>query len=220
MLTISNLTAKINDKEILSDISFQVAAGQCLLITGHNGSGKSTLLHTIMGRPDVVLDGYIDYNGLALQFLPCHDRARQGVFMFHQSPPTIDGVNTMTLLNEVNNLQTNKLSKRQLIDQAKQMFSELNLPEDWTKRQFNNGASGGERKKNELVQAELFAGGLMLLDEPDSGLEQNSRRRIIDLITKNSSRGGITLLVTHDRDLQNTYMKNRIELENGRIVKH
>jgi Fe-S cluster assembly ATP-binding protein len=220
MLTISNLTARVNDKEILSDISFQVAPGQCLLITGHNGSGKSTLLHTIMGRPDIIASGYIDYQGLALQFLECHDRARQGVFMFHQTPPTIDGVNTMTLLNEINNLQTNKFSKRQLIDQAKQMFSELNLPEDWTKRQFNNGASGGERKKNELVQAELFAGGLLLLDEPDSGLEQSSRQRIIDLIAKNSERGGITLLVTHDRDLQNAYMKNHIELENGRIVKH
>jgi Fe-S cluster assembly ATP-binding protein len=219
MFKITDLSASIGSKEILKSINLELAPGSCLLVTGHNGSGKSTLLHTIMGRPDIEAQGYVDYNGIALQFLACHERAQQGVFMFHQAPPTIDGVNTMTLLNEINNLQSNKLSKRELIDTARRMFADVNLPDDWTKRQFNTGASGGERKKNELVQAELFAGGLLLLDEPDSGLEQASRQRIIDLINKNSQRGGITLLVTHDRDLQSIYMKNHIELENGRIVK-
>jgi Fe-S cluster assembly ATP-binding protein len=218
MFKITNLTANIGNKQILNNINIELQAGDCLLITGHNGSGKSTLLHTIMARPDIAAQGCIDYNGIALQFLSCHERAQQGVFMFHQAPPTIDGVNTMTLLNEINNLKSNKLSKRELIDTARRMFADVNLPDDWTKRQFNAGASGGERKKNELIQAELFAGGLLLLDEPDSGLEQASRQRIIDLINKNSQQGGITLLVTHDRDLQNIYMKNHIELENGRIV--
>jgi len=218
MLKVNNLSASIGNKQILDNVNIDLMPSQCLLITGHNGSGKSTLLHTIMGRPDIEAQGYIDYNGLALQFLACHERAQQGVFMFHQAPPTIEGVNTMTLLNEINNLKSNKLSRRELIDTAKRMFADVNLPDDWTKRQFNTGASGGERKKNELVQAELFAGGLLLLDEPDSGLEQASRQRIIELIDNNSKRGGITLLVTHDRDLQNIYMKNHIELENGRIV--
>lgn len=220
MFKITELSASIGSKEILKSINLELTPGSCLLITGHNGSGKSTLLHAIMGRPDITAQGYIDYNGIALQFLACYERAQQGVFMFHQAPPTIDGVNTMTLLNEINNLKSNKLSRRELIDTAKQMFTDVNLPGDWAKRQFNAGASGGERKKNELVQAELFAGGLLLLDEPDSGLEQASRQRIIDLIDKNSQQGGITLLVTHDRDLQNIYMKNHIELENGRIIKH
>jgi Fe-S cluster assembly ATP-binding protein len=219
MFKITDLSASIGSKEILKSINLELMPGSCLLVTGHNGSGKSTLLHTIMGRPDIEAQGYIDYNGMALQFLACHERAQQGVFMFHQSPPTIDGVNTMTLLNEINNLQSDKLSKRELIDTARRMFADVNLPDDWTKRQFNAGASGGERKKNELVQAELFAGGLLLLDEPDSGLEQASRQRIIDLINKNSQRGGITLLVTHDRELQHVYRNNSIELENGRIVK-
>lgn len=219
MLKINNLSARIGDKQILTDINIDLMPGQCLLITGHNGSGKSTLLHAVMGRPDIDVNGYIDYNGVALQFLPCHERSQQGVFMFHQNPPTIDGVNTMTLLNEINNLKKAKLSKRQLIDLAKQKFSDLSLPEDWTKRQFNFGASGGERKKNELVQAEMFGTGLLLLDEPDSGLEQASRQRIIDLITDNCKNGGVCLLVTHDRELQDRYKHNQIELENGRIIK-
>lgn len=219
MLKIHNLSASIGGKQILDNINIDLIPGQCLLITGHNGSGKSTLLHTIMGRPDIEAEGYIDYNGVALQFLPCHERSLNGVFMFHQNPPTIDGVNTMTLLNEVNNVRNKKFSKRELIDSAKKMFEELNLPDDWSKRQFNSGASGGERKKNELVQAEMFPTGLLLLDEPDSGLEQTSRQRIVDLISKNTANGGITLLVTHDRELQEKYKHNQIELENGRLVK-
>lgn len=218
MFKISNLKASIGDKQILDDINVEMMSGDVLLITGHNGSGKSTLLHAIMGRPDIASDGFVDLDGIALQFLECHNRARQGVFMFHQSPPTIDGVNTMTLLNEINNLYSEKFTKRELIDSAKKHFSELNLPVDWTKRQFNNGASGGERKKNELVQAELFPARLMLLDEPDSGLDQTSRQHIINLITKNSQAGGYTMLVTHDKELQKLYSNNMIELNNGRIV--
>ncbi len=218
MLKISNLTAKIGDKQILDNVNLELAAGDVLLVTGHNGSGKSTLLHTIMGRADITATGSIQMDTVDLLELECHERARQGVFMFHQTPPTIDGVNTMTLLNEINNQREEKYSKRELIDAAKTTFAGLSLPEDWTKRQFNLGASGGERKKNELVHAELFAGRVLLLDEPDSGLEQTSRERIKNLIAKNRERGGVTLLVTHDRDLQDFYRNNSIELSNGRII--
>lgn len=215
MLEISNLNASIGDKKILNNISFSVEAGSVLLIIGHNGSGKSTLLHTIMGRYDIESNGSIKLNNESIDQLDCHERAGKGVFMFHQSPPTIDGVNTMTLLNEINNKSENKLGRRELIDTAKSMFAGLNLPEDWAKRQFNQGASGGERKKNELVQAELFGSKLLLLDEPDSGLEQSSRQRIVNLIEKNKKQGGVTLLVTHDKELQELYQGNIIELYNG-----
>lgn len=218
MFTIKNLSAKINDKQILSDISITMKPGDVLLITGHNGSGKSTLLHTIMGRPDLSAQGDVNLNDTDLMLMECYERARSGVFMFHQTPPTIDGVNTMTLLNEINNRFEVKLNKRELIDTAKNIFAELNLPDDWSKRQFNSGASGGERKKNELAQAELFGGRLLLLDEPDSGLDQNSRQHIINLIKKNSASNGYTMLVTHDKQLQEFYQDNTIELSNGRII--
>lgn len=218
MLKISNLVAVINNKQILFDISIELNSSQVLLITGHNGSGKSTLLHTIMGRPDIEHTGHIFLDDIVISNLPCHDRARSGVFMFHQTPPTIDGVNTMTLLNEINSQHSEKYSKRDLIDRARSTFKDLNLPDDWTKRQFNLGASGGERKKNELVHAELFSSKVLLLDEPDSGLEQSSRERIKNLISKHQDRGGITLLVSHDRELQHYYRNNSIELNNGRIV--
>lgn len=217
MLTISKLSAKINDKQILTDINLKLNPGDVLLIVGHNGSGKSTLLHTIMGRPDIDASGSIELDDDQLDSMECHERAQSGVFMFHQTPPTIDGVNTMTLLNEINNLQETKLKKSELISKARTVFKDLNLPEDWVKRQFNSGASGGERKKNELAQAEMFAGKLLLLDEPDSGLEQTSRQRIIDLISNNQKRNGYTLLVTHDKELQKLYSNNQIELKNGRL---
>ena len=218
MLQIKNLTASIGDKQILNDLSITVAAGQCLLITGHNGSGKSTLLHTIMGRPDINASGSIQFNGVDLTELECHERARQGVFMFHQSPPTIDGVNTMTLLNEVNKINDMKYARGKLINQANDLFLHLGLPDRWGKRQFNQGASGGERKKNELAIAEMFGGNLLLLDEPDSGLEQQSRQRIVELIDRSCRQGKIVLLVTHDQNLQSWYKDNKIELSNGQLL--
>lgn len=218
MLKITNLSATISGKQILNNVNISLENGKCLLITGSNGAGKSTLLHTIMGRPDISVTGSIDLDGILLNELECAQRAQAGVFMFHQTPPTIDGVNTMTLLNEINNRRDTKLTKRALIDTAKQTFAGLNLPTDWDKRQFNSGASGGERKKNELAQAELFGGKLLLLDEPDSGLEQGSRNRICELIEKTTKQGGYVMLVTHDKDLQEMYKSNTLELQNGRIV--
>ena len=218
MLKITNLSATISGKQILNNVNISLENGKCLLITGSNGAGKSTLLHTIMGRPDISVTGSIDLDGILLNELECAQRAQAGVFMFHQTPRTIDGVNTMTLLNEINNRRDTKLTKRALIDTAKQTFAGLNLPTDWDKRQFNSGASGGERKKNELAQAELFGGKLLLLDEPDSGLEQGSRNRICELIEKTTKQGGYVMLVTHDKDLQEMYKSNTLELQNGRIV--
>lgn len=218
MLIIKSLSAHINDKQILKDINVTVNSGECLLITGHNGSGKSTLLHSIMGRPDIDVQGKISLDSIMLSNLSCHERAKEGVFMFHQSPPDIGGVNTMTLLNEINKLHDNKFSRSKLISEANDLFLHLGLPTDWSKRQFNNGASGGERKKNELAQARLFAGKLLLLDEPDSGLEQSSRRYIFDLINEQCHKGGCVLLVSHDTDIQNSYIKNKIELRNGQIA--
>jgi Fe-S cluster assembly ATP-binding protein len=218
MLEIKNLTASIGDKQILADVNLSVAPGECLLVTGHNGSGKSTLLHTIMGRPDIAAQGSIEFNDVELTELECHNRARQGVFMFHQTPPTIDGVNTMTLLNEVNKIHNMKYTRGKLIVEANDLFLHLGLPDKWSKRQFNQGASGGERKKNELAVAEMFGGKLLLLDEPDSGLEQQSRQRIVELINRSCSAGKIVLLVTHDQNLQSQYSKNKIELANGRIL--
>ena len=215
MLKITDLNARIGDKQILNNINITMNAGDVLLVTGHNGSGKSTLLHTIMGRPDIAAGGSISLDNEDLTPLECHERAKKGVFMFHQSPPTIDGVNTMTLLNEINNARTTQFTKRTLIDEAKTTFDALGLPADWTKRQFNLGASGGERKKNEVAQAELFGGKVLLLDEPDSGLEQASRQRIIDIISKAKKVGGFVILVTHDKDLQELYKDNKIELQNG-----
>jgi len=217
MLNIKNLQAKIGDKTIIDSLSFTVKAGQCLLITGQNGAGKSTLLHAIMGRPDINVQGEIQLDATDLHTLECHERAHAGVFLAHQAPPTIDGVNTMTLLNEINKVHNMPYTRSDLISQASDKFLHMQLPSDWKKRQFNNGASGGERKKNELVQAQLFKGKtkLLLLDEPDSGLEQSSRQKIVELIEDTCLAGGSVLLVTHDKELQSKYSDNKLDLSNA-----
>lgn len=217
MLKIKNLSANIGNKQILDNVNIELSAGDCLLVTGQNGAGKSTLLHAIMGRPDISTTGEIILDLNELHSMECHERARAGVFLAHQAPPTIDGVNTMTLLNEINKVQNMPYTRSDLIAQAGDKFLNMQLPEDWKKRPFNSGASGGERKKNELVQAQLFKKKtkLLLLDEPDSGLEQSSRQKIIELIEETCIAGGSVLLVTHDKELQAKYSNNKLDLSNA-----
>ena len=214
MLKISNLTANIGDKTIIDRLSFSVSAGDCLLITGQNGSGKSTLLHAVMGRPDIVVSGSVTLNDTELTAMPVHERSQRGVFLAHQTPPAIDGVNTMTLFKEIQKVQNVAGTTGELIKTTKALFNWIGLPEGWEKRQFNNGASGGERKKNELAQATYLQGKtqVLLLDEPDSGLEQSSRQKIIDLIEETKNRNGCVLLVTHDLELQQRYSGNQLDL--------
>lgn len=217
MLKIKNLQASIGNKTIIDSLSFTVESGQCLLITGQNGAGKSTLLHTIMGRPDIVASGEITLDTSNLHDMECHERARSGVFLAHQSPPTIDGVNTMTLFKEVQKAQNLDITTGNLIKKVKDLSEQFGLPDDWSKRAFNSGASGGERKKGELMQSVVLAKKtkLLLLDEPDSGLEQSSRQKIIQLITDTCNSGGSVLLVTHDKELQATYSANKLDLSNA-----
>jgi len=217
MLKITNLSANIGEKQILNNVNIELAAGSCLLVTGQNGAGKSTLLHAVMGRPDIKTTGNIHLDNIELHNIECHERARAGVFLAHQAPPTIDGVNTMTLLNEINKVHDMPYTRGDLISQASDKFLHMQLPADWKKRQFNNGASGGERKKNELVQADLFKKKtkLLLLDEPDSGLEQSSRQKIVELIESTCLAGGCVLLVTHDKELQQLYNDNKLDLSNA-----
>jgi Fe-S cluster assembly ATP-binding protein len=218
MLKIKNLKASINGKEILDGIDLEANAGECILVTGHNGSGKSTLLHTIMGRPDIDVDGEIEFNGEDVLDMECFERSRNGFFIAHQSPPTLDGVNTLSLFSEFAKFDSPDARKIEIIRQTKGVFKELSLPEDWTQRDFNHGASGGERKKNELAQAKLKTPRVLLLDEPDSGLEQSSRSQVTDLIKSVCDDGGIVFLVTHDQLLQDSYPTKQIELSNGQTL--
>jgi Fe-S cluster assembly ATP-binding protein len=217
MLKIKNLSASIGDKQILSNVDIELAAGQCLLVTGQNGAGKSTLLHAIMGRPDIEITGEMHLDLSELHSMECHERARVGVFLAHQAPPAIDGVNTMTLFKELQKAQSLDISTVELIKQVKGLTEQFGLPNDWSKRAFNSGASGGERKKGELMQAEILSKRtrLLLLDEPDSGLEQSSRQRIVSLITEACAGGACVMLVTHDRELQELYADNQLDLSNA-----
>jgi Fe-S cluster assembly ATP-binding protein len=217
MISVEKLSASIGDKQILNNISFTVEPGECLLITGPNGSGKSTLLHTIMGRQDITATGSIKIRSGEIIDIPCHERSQAGVFMAHQSPPAIDGINTMTLFKEIHKVQNVAGTTGELIKTTKALFDWIGLPEGWEKRQFNNGASGGERKKNELAQATYLKNKteVLLLDEPDSGLEQSSRQKIVDLIQETKNRNGCVLLVTHDKELQKLYSDNKLDLSNA-----
>ena len=122
MLKIKNLKSSINGKEILSDINLEAKNGDCILVTGHNGSGKSTLLHTLMGRPDINVEGEIEFDNEQLTELECYERSRLGLFMAHQSPPTLDGVNTLSLFNEFVKVKDEGVKKIEVIKKSKEVF--------------------------------------------------------------------------------------------------
>jgi Fe-S cluster assembly ATP-binding protein len=123
----------------------------------------------------------------------------------------------MTLFKELQKAQSLDISTVELIKQVKSLTEQFGLPSDWSKRAFNSGASGGERKKGELMQAEILnkRTKLLLLDEPDSGLEQSSRQRIVSLISDACAAGACVMLVTHDRELQELYADNQLDLSNA-----
>jgi Fe-S cluster assembly ATP-binding protein len=123
----------------------------------------------------------------------------------------------MTLFKELQKAQALDISTVELIKQVKGLTERFGLPSDWSKRAFNSGASGGERKKGELMQAEILnkRTKLLLLDEPDSGLEQSSRQRIVSLISDACASGACVMLVTHDRELQELYADNQLDLSNA-----
>ena len=166
----------------------------------------------------IEVDGKIEHNGVDVTDLECYERSRNGFFIAHQSPPTLDGVNTLSLFSEFAKFDAPDARKIEIIRKSKSVFNEMSLPEDWSQRDFNHGASGGERKKNELAQAMLKTPALLLLDEPDSGLEQASRSKVTDLIKEVCDNGGIVLLVTHDQQLQDSYLTKKIELSNGQTL--
>jgi Fe-S cluster assembly ATP-binding protein len=196
MLEIENLSVAIGDKQILSDVSLNVPKGETHALFGPNGSGKTTLLMTIMGFPRYrVTNGTIRLLGEDITNLPMDERARLGVGMSFQRPPAVRGVKTLDILQS---LEFGKTSRQDMCDIATQ----LNL-NDLLDREINHGFSGGEIKRSELLQLFAQAPRLVLLDEPESGVDlvnmslvgQMTNRLLQKDLRRTRSRSG--LIITH-----------------------
>ena len=185
MLQLQNLKASVNDKSILNGLNLEIKSGEVHAIMGPNGSGKSTLANILSGKSGYDVSGSLKYEGKNLHEIPIEERAQKGIFLAFQYPLEIPGVNTTnflkTSLNSIRKAKGEKeLDTLNLLKLIKEKASELNIDEKFLSRQLNVGFSGGEKKKNEILQMKLLEPKLTILDETDSGLDIDALRIVAD----------------------------------------
>ena len=227
MLQITNLQNTIGDKAILKGLSLTINAGEIHAIMGPNGAGKSTLAYTLGGRPNyVVTGGEVTFDGQDLLALDPHERAAAGLFLGFQYPVEIPGVSNLQFLRESLNAQRVSrgeapLSGGEFIKLAKEKAALLKMDMDMLKRPVNVGFSGGEKKRNEMVQMGILDPKLAILDETDSGLDIDALRIVgegINAIMRRPDKA--VLLITHYQRLLDYVRPDFVHvLANGRIIK-
>jgi Fe-S cluster assembly ATP-binding protein len=226
MLSIKNLQARIEDKEILRGINLEVKAGEVHAIMGPNGSGKSTLASVLAGRSDYeVTGGSVELNGKDLLDLSPEDRAREGVFLAFQYPIEIPGVSTInfmkTAVNEVREYRgIEPLDAVSFLKLMKEKMKLVEIDESLLKRALNEGFSGGEKKRNEIFQMAMLEPSLAILDETDSGLDIDALRIVANGVNKLKTPNNATIVVTHYQRLLDYIVPDYVHvLYKGRIVK-
>ncbi|EED31650.1 FeS assembly ATPase SufC [gamma proteobacterium NOR5-3] len=226
MLKIENLHARVEGKDILRGLNLEVGAGEVHAIMGPNGSGKSTLGHVLAGRPGYeVTEGSITFNGENLLELDTEERSRAGLFLAFQYPVEIPGVSNMEFLKaSVDAVREHRGLEAQdavsFMKRAREASKAANLPADFLKRGVNEGFSGGEKKRNELIQMMLLEPRLCLLDETDSGLDIDALQVVAQGVNAMRSDDRAFVLVTHYQRLLDFVEPDRVHvLAEGRIVR-
>jgi Fe-S cluster assembly ATP-binding protein len=224
MLEIKNLHAVVDGTEILKGIDLVVKAGETHAIMGPNGSGKSTLCYAIAGREGYeITEGEILYNGKDLTAMQPEERAAEGVFLAFQYPVEIPGVPNTTFLKEALNAVRrhrgeNELDALDFVKVVREKAKQLNIPDDMLKRAVNVGFSGGEKKRNEILQMAVLNPTLAVLDETDSGLDIDALKVVADGVNALRSPERATLLITHYQRLLDHIVPDYVHvLANGRI---
>jgi len=226
MLEIRNLHVKVEDREILRGIDLDIDAGQVHAIMGPNGSGKSTLAYVLAGRDGYeITEGSISFRGEDLLAMAPDERASAGVFLAFQYPVEIPGVATMTFLKTALNAQRKargleELSTPDFMRKVRDSAEKLKVTQEMLRRPLNAGFSGGEKKRNEILQMALLEPWLCVLDETDSGLDIDALRVVADGVNALRSPERGMLVITHYQRLLDYIVPDFVHvLSSGRIVR-
>jgi Fe-S cluster assembly ATP-binding protein len=226
MLEITNLHVTVDSKPILKGLTLAINAGECHAIMGPNGAGKSTLSYALAGRDGYeVTDGSVIFNGADLLELEPHQRATSGIFLGLQYPVEIPGVSNLTFLRSaVNSIRKRKdeveMSAGEFLKLVRSISAKLNIDPEMLKRGVNVGFSGGEKKRNEMIQMAVLNPKLAILDETDSGLDIDALKVVADGINAQRRPDTAVLLITHYQRLLDYVKPDFVHvLIDGRIVK-
>ncbi len=226
LLEVKNLHAEIDGKKILNGFDLTVEEGKVHAIMGPNGSGKSTLSYILAGKSDYeITEGSVTFQGQDLLSLPPDERAAQGLFLAFQYPMEIPGVATMTFLRTAMNSIRKKRGEEELstpdfMRLVREKAAELKIDPEMLKRAVNVGFSGGEKKRNEILQMALLAPKLCVLDETDSGLDIDALKVVADGVNRLRSPKRSFVVITHYQRLLNHIVPDVVHvMAKGKIMK-
>ncbi len=226
MISIKNLHASIEGKEILRGINLEIKAGEVHAIMGPNGSGKSTLSSVLAGRQDYeVTDGEVIFNGKNLLEMEAEDRAREGLFLAFQYPVEIPGVSNInflkTALNEIRNYHGKEdIAAKDFLALVKEQQKLVELDGKLANRSVNEGFSGGEKKRNEIFQMAMLEPKLAILDETDSGLDIDALKIVANGVNTLKNKDNAYIVITHYQRLLDYIVPDFVHiLYKGKIVK-
>jgi Fe-S cluster assembly ATP-binding protein len=218
MIKLTNLSVSIGEKQILKNINFEFDPGKIYAVMGPNGSGKSTLAYSIMGHPIYENDSKtkIEMDGEDITEMEANERAEKGVFLSFQSPMALSGVKVQQLLRLALNGKKDPL---QIYKQVKEVASELKISENLLTRSLNDGASGGEKKKMEVLQAVVLDKNFLIFDEVDTGVDVDALRTISEYL-ENHREGKTYVVITHyNRILKYLKPDKVLVIANGELKK-
>ncbi len=225
MLEIKNLQASINKKTILKGVNLTIKPGELHAIMGPNGSGKSTLANVLSGKNGYEISGEVNYRGKSLNNISVDERAQKGIFLAFQYPLEIPGVNTNNFLKtSLNSIRKSKgeeeLDTLAFLKLVKEKSSELGIDEKILSRQLNVGFSGGEKKKNEILQMKILDPNLSILDETDSGLDIDALKIVAKGVNSSRNNEKSFLVITHYQRLLDHIKPDFVHvLSDGKIIK-
>lgn len=216
MLRLKNLSVSVGEKKIIKNFSFDFQKGKVYVVMGPNGSGKSTLSYALMAHPTYELNGLISLNGENITDLDAQKRAEKGIFLSFQSPLSLSGVTVFQLLQlALSGTIDPVMLRRKVLSTAK----ELHLSEELLRRSLNENASGGEKKKLEVLQATILDKQVQIFDEVDTGVDVDALKTIGTFLNKNKKNKTYIIITHYNRILKYVKPDEVLVLNNGKLVR-